>query len=177
MRADAVRNQERIRDAARSQIIEHGSDVSMDQIAKAAGVAVGTLYRHYPTKTALVQAILGEFLETLISRGEAAAVEVAPGEAMGRIIGILADFLEEAAKNSAIKEAANSLDAEYITPETAARGRIPLEKLLRAAEADGDLRPGVTADDIYLLFTSAPSSMPKPARDRWLDIVSAGIRA
>ena len=175
MRADAVRNQALILDAARAQITEHGSDVSMDQIAKAAGVAVGTLYRHYPTKKDLVQAVLIEFLDTLISWGEQAVASLRPGDALNQVRGVLANFLESASDDQAIKEAAGVLGADYFTPELAERGRVALDVLLTAAAADGDLRAGVTVDDIYLLMTSAPTSAEKPARDRWLEIVMAGI--
>lgn len=176
MRADAVRNQARILDAARAQITEHGSDVSMDQIAKAAGVAVGTLYRHYPTKKDLVQAVLVEFLDTLISWGEAAVAALKPGDALNQIRQVLANFLESASDDQAIKEAANVLGAEYFNADLDRRGRAALERLLSAAAADGDLREGVGVDDIYLLMMTAPTSAEKPAQERWLEIVTAGIR-
>jgi AcrR family transcriptional regulator len=54
MRADARRNRERILDAARATFSEHGADAQMDEIARRAGVGVGTLYRHFPTKDQLV---------------------------------------------------------------------------------------------------------------------------
>src|SRR3546814_16151001 len=102
MRADALRNQTRILDAAREQITEHGAEASMDQIARAAGVAVGTLYRHYPTKTDLVRAILSEYAEGLLVQAENAARSVsAPGEAMARIAGLLSAFLATASVNQA----------------------------------------------------------------------------
>ncbi len=57
-RADAIRNRAKILEAARQQITLHGPDVGMDQIAQAAGVAVGTLYRHFPTKNDLSSRLL-----------------------------------------------------------------------------------------------------------------------
>src|SRR3546814_16332903 len=97
MRADALRNQTRILDAAREQITEHGAEASMDQIARAAGVAVGTLYRHYPTQTDLVRAILSEYAECLlVQAGNATRSCSAPGEAMARNAGLLRAVLATA---------------------------------------------------------------------------------
>ncbi len=141
MRADAHRNQERIISAAREQITESGPEVSMDQIARAAGVAVGTLYRHYPTKTDLVQAILTETAAAILLRVEEAARSVTkPGDAVAWIERLLTDLLAEAATNQAIKAAAAVLGAGHATAEQEDRGRIAIESLLRAAQADGDIR-------------------------------------
>ena len=176
MRADARRNQERILSAAREQITESGSEVSMDQIARAAGVAVGTLYRHYPTKTDLVQAILTELSAAILVRVEEAARSVTkPGDAMTRIEQLLTDLLAEAATNQAIKEAAAVLGAGRATTEQEDRGRTAIESLLESAQADGDIRPGITADDVYLIMITAPASLEKASRDRWLKIILAGI--
>ena len=73
VRADAVRNREKIIAAAREQITRLGPDTAMDTIAAAAGVAVGTLYRHFPTKADLVDAIVEEHLEIMVTEVEAAA--------------------------------------------------------------------------------------------------------
>lgn len=176
MRSDALRNRARILDAAREQLTAHGSEVGMDQIAQAAGVAVGTLYRHFPTKRDLVQAVMTEFIHMLVDRGESAAASLGPGEAIDRITEIIKSFTEEAAKNRAIKEAANALGAPYFSDEMVERGRVAMEVLVTAAAADGDLRPDVSADDIFLMMTTAPSTATESARDRWLSIVTAGIR-
>ncbi|WP_374947536.1 TetR/AcrR family transcriptional regulator [Agreia sp.] len=177
MRADARRNQQRILAAARTQITEHGSDVSMGQIAKAAGVAVGTLYRHYPTKTDLVRAVLTEFLEALVVWAEASAASLrAPGDAMVRIETLLTDFMNEAALNQAVKEAAHALGAVDIASEQADRGQVALRALVASAQADDDLRLNITADDLYLMMISAPTNLEKSARDRWLHILVDGIR-
>ncbi len=177
VRADARRNQQRILAAARTQITEHGSDVSMGQIAKAAGVAVGTLYRHYPTKTDLVRAVLTEFLEALVVWAEASAASLrAPGDAMVRIETLLTDFMNEAALNQAVKEAAHALGAVDIASEQADRGQVALRALVASAQADDDLRLNITADDLYLMMISAPTNLEKSARDRWLHILVDGIR-
>lgn len=177
MRADALRNQVRILQAAKAQIAETGSDVSMDAIAKAAGVAVGTLYRHYPTKTDLVSAVLSEFSSRLVQRVvEAGRTLSLRGDAMAGIVELLTSFVDEAASNQAIKEAARVLDAAYLTPALEARGQAAVQVLIDAAIEDGDLRADITADDILILMLSAPGALPKPARDRWLELVFAGMR-
>src|SRR5689334_8476225 len=60
LRADARRNRERILAAARVACAEHGPAVQMDDVARRAGVGVGTVYRHFPTKDALIQALVAE---------------------------------------------------------------------------------------------------------------------
>jgi AcrR family transcriptional regulator len=176
MRADARRNQLRILSAAREQITEAGPDVSMDQIARAAGVAVGTLYRHYPTKTELVQAVLDEAANGLVLRVEEAARSVSkPGEAMAALEQLLADYLAEAATNQAIKTAAAALGAGD-PPTGEDRGRAAVRMLLSAAQADGDIRPEITPDDAYLIIATAPAALDEARRQRWLEIVLGGVR-
>ena len=64
LRADARRNRERILEAARYACAEHGSSVQMDDVARRAGVGVGTVYRHFPTKDALIEALVCEKMLT-----------------------------------------------------------------------------------------------------------------
>ena len=71
-RADARRNRKRILAAARQQFAEHGLDVHMEQIARAAGVGVGTVYRHFPAKEDLLQALADERFACFAERARAA---------------------------------------------------------------------------------------------------------
>ncbi|WP_308796337.1 TetR/AcrR family transcriptional regulator [Agromyces silvae] len=176
MRSDARRNQQRIVDAAREQISSHGPDVPMEQIAAVAGVGVGTLYRHYPTKADLVHAILTEYIESLIAQAEEAAQHLTrPSDAHRAIVALLQDFLETAATNRALKQAAAALNETHATVDQDDRARTALSALVASASADGDLNPGVTADDVLLLMNTAPTHLAPLERRRWLEICIAGI--
>nr|NLD40031.1 helix-turn-helix transcriptional regulator [Actinomycetales bacterium] len=113
VRADAARNRERILDTARAQITARGPDASIDEIAEAAGVAVGTLYRHFPTKTYLVAAVVGEQIEKLAALIERslARVESGAAEADHELLQLLRTVLDGAANNRALRAAALTLPA------------------------------------------------------------------
>jgi AcrR family transcriptional regulator len=70
MRADARRNVDRLLTAARQAFIEHGSDASLDEIARRAGVGPGTLYRHFPNRGALIEAVYRDGVATLCQTGD-----------------------------------------------------------------------------------------------------------
>ena len=178
MRADGRRNLARILEAAEADILEYGPDVSMTTIAEHAGVAVGTLYRHHPTKKALVEAVLVAVSARIVDRAEQAAARMtAPGDAMKQIQKFLAEFVEDAAANPGLKAAATAVDATIITPYQEERGLVALRQLVAAGQKDGDLRDFVHAEDIFLLMIVAPTTHPKPIRDRWLYLTLAGLRA
>src|SRR5216683_1737407 len=71
MRADAQRNYTRLLDAATAAFLEHGADdVSLEEIARRAGVGIGTLYRHFPTRQALLEAVYRDQVEALRARAD-----------------------------------------------------------------------------------------------------------
>ncbi|HWD06007.1 MAG TPA: helix-turn-helix domain-containing protein [Amycolatopsis sp.] len=178
LRADAVRNRKKILDAAREEITRLGPDVPMDTIAEAAGVAVGTLYRHFPTKTDLVTAVIGEHSELLAHAIEESAERVAGGaDAMSEISTLASDIVEAAAANRAVKVAAHNFGAEFATPDQESRARVAMTRLIKAAQRDGRLRDDLTADDFYLLLVTAPTDVEPPVRARWLKLFLAGFAA
>ena len=176
-RADAVRNRTKILDAARDQITRNGPDAGMDQIAAAAGVAVGTLYRQFPNKTDLVSAVISEYLGHVADDIEAAAGRVRAGaHAMDEITELLGRVLEASATDHAVKAAARALGADPSDQAAEDRAGAALGGLIQIAQADGDLHPDVTVDDFYLLISSAPTDQPADVRARWLTLVLPGLR-
>ncbi|MFC8660962.1 TetR/AcrR family transcriptional regulator [Streptomyces sp. NPDC057199] len=175
-RADAVRNRQKILAAAREQITLHGPDAGMDAIAAAAGVAVGTLYRHFPTKTDLVSAVVTEHMERVATDAEAAHARAASGsKAMDEITAFIGTVLEASANDHAVKAAAHALGAAPGTTEPEDRATAALASLITAAQADGDLHLDVTVRDFYLLITTAPTDQPPAVRARWLTLVLPGL--
>ncbi|AXG78248.1 TetR/AcrR family transcriptional regulator [Streptomyces paludis] len=175
-RADAVRNRKKILDAAGEQITAHGPDIGMDQIAAAASVAVGTLYRHFPTKTDLVAAVVAEYVARVADDAEATRARVKAGaRALAELTAFLSRVIEASATDRAVKAAAHALGAEPGDHTVEERAGAAVAALIRAGQDDGDIHPDVTVNDIYLLFSTAPTDRPAADRARWLALVTPGL--
>ncbi|HEY4017408.1 MAG TPA: helix-turn-helix domain-containing protein [Pseudonocardiaceae bacterium] len=176
LRADAVRNRAKILDAARAQITAHGPEVPMDAIADAAGVAVGTLYRHYPTKTALVAAVLAEHMGELARYTEEADARVAAGaDAMTELRALIVAIVDTAARDAAVKAAAQRFGAVFAGQAGEERAVRALQQLIDAAKAGGELHPDITIEDFVMLLATAPLDAPDQVRARWLTLLLPGL--
>ncbi|TDT97258.1 TetR family transcriptional regulator [Streptomyces sp. 846.5] len=178
LRADAVKNRRRILDAANRQITARGTEVPMETIAADARVAVGTLYRHFPTKHDLVAAILDAHVDAMTREAESTAERVEAGaEAFDELLAFARKIMETAAHNKAVKAAARELGT-YCEPDIdLERGLGALARILEAGKAAGDLRPDLTVDDFYLFFSTVPIDRPAPVRNRWFELMMDGFRA
>jgi AcrR family transcriptional regulator len=176
VRADAIRNRAKILDAARLQITVYGPGVGMDQIAVAAGVAVGTLYRHFPSKTDLVAAVVSEFVTQVADDTEAARARVEQGKsAFDELAGLLRGIVHASVTNQAVKAAAEALNADIDDSADLQRAFGALQSLIDAARADAAVRDDLSIDDFYLLVANAPTD-PSPAiLDRWVELMLFGI--
>ncbi|MFE5084148.1 TetR/AcrR family transcriptional regulator [Streptomyces mirabilis] len=175
-RADAVRNRRKILTAADEQITAHGPDVGMDEIAAAAGVAVGTLYRHFPTKTDLVAAVVAEYVARVADDAEAALGRVSTGtRALDELTAFLGRVIEASVTDRAVKAAAQALGAEPGDRTAEDRAGAAVAALIHAGQVAGDIHSDVTVNDIYLLFSTAPTDQPPVARARWLTLVVPGL--
>ena len=175
-RADAVRNRQKILDAAREQITLHGPEIGMDEIAAAAGVAVGTLYRHFPTKTDLVAAVIAEYVDDVAEHAQGALARATEcARAVDEIAAFLEYVVEASATDRAVKAAAQDLGATPTNKAGEDRATAALAELIQSGQHDGDIYPDVTVEDLYLLFTSAPTDREPTARARWLTLVLRGL--
>ncbi len=176
MRADAVRNRTRILDVARSLIAERGVTVGMDEIAAASGLAVGTLYRHFPTKRDLVVAALEDGLTHAADEIAAAASRVRSGGSSAReLTALLIDGEDADRRLHALKDAAGLLGHHSHSTPAMSRMTHAIEDLLSAGATRGQIREDVSAADIYLLLASLPRDESEERRQRWVHLMLAGI--
>src|SRR5512146_2062694 len=101
LRRDARENRDRTPDAARACFATHGVDASVEEIAQRAGVGMGTLYRRFPTKHALVEAVLEESLDAFVAAAEAALADPDPWRGFA---GFVERVLELHVENRAVRE-------------------------------------------------------------------------
>ena len=176
-RADAVRNRAGILKAARRLVTERGTDVAMGEIAREAGVAVGTLYRHFPNKADLLAAVVTQYVEVLAEDAQDAwaRVEAGRADAAQELLGFLERALEMISRSHAAKTVARALGAEveYAEPET--RATEALGRLIEAGRSSGRLRRDLTVSDLYILMVFYPGDGPAEVRRRWLELIRPGL--
>lgn len=180
-RADARRNRARILDAARTVLAEHGVEAGMDEIARRADVGVGTLYRHFPTKDALVEAIAADhFAELAELAGRALDADGTPGERF-------AEFMWSAAGRTRTDAAMAQVMAEqpHVLERVAGTRSALLERvdeLVRRAVASGELRPDASGDDVPAIMCGLGSVVAKERNrpgagwERYMTIALDGLR-
>jgi AcrR family transcriptional regulator len=184
LRSDAARNRRRILEVARQLIAQHGPGVTVDTIASHAGVAVGTIYRHHPTKAALVDAVIADSVKTIADATEMAVAAVragAPaGEELARVFRLVA---ERHAVDQSVKQAASTLgahdakDVSALTPGSPAHDAWQaIQELLAAAQRQAAVRSDLTPTDLLALLSGVPGIEHDAAiRSRYIDIVLTGI--
>jgi AcrR family transcriptional regulator len=172
LRADAQRNRDKVLRAAREAFAASGYGVPLDEIAARAGVGPGTVYRHFPTKEALFEAVVTARLEDLLEDGRRRARTDDPEAAF---FGFMARVAEEGMAKRDLP------DAIVASGPLREQFSAALDELLRRAQEAGAVRDGITTGDLIALlkglFASAKDE-PDPARyRRLLAVVTAGLRA
>ena len=172
-----MRNRTAILEAAKQLVTEQGAEVAMGEIARVAGVAVGTLYRHFPNKADLLAAVVNEYVEALADDAQDAwaRVEAGRSDAAQELLGFLERALEMISRSHAAKAVAQALGAqvEYSEPET--RATRALERLIGAGRASGRLRGDLAVSDLYILMVFYPGEAPVEVRRRWLELIRPGL--
>lgn len=184
MRADALRNRERLIDAARDALIEQGANAPLDDIARRAGVGIGTLYRRFPERTALLRQVALDLLRRSAHEGSTAlADEPDAFSALARYMHRALDLRIAAAMPVVVAQLEMDQDAELIAARRASVE--PLDQIIAGAHADGSLRPDVASGDIGLVLVRLTRPLPGPfppevnerLAHRHLDLVLAGLRS
>jgi AcrR family transcriptional regulator len=171
-RADARRNREKVLGAARDAFAASGFSVPLDEIAARAGVGPGTVYRHFPNKEALFEAVIAARIEDLIADARARADAENPGEAF---FGYLARIREESAAKRDLPDAI-SVPGPLTDALHAA-----LTVLLTRAQRAGAVRDDITTPDLIAAFKAAAAAFRDmsafPAtRERVFAIITDGLR-
>jgi AcrR family transcriptional regulator len=179
LRADAQRNRERLLVAAVRAFSAEGPDVTLDAIAKDAGVGIGTLYRHFPTRESLIDAAYRNELDRLCD----AAGELLRAMPSDKAIRSWMDhFVDYTRTKRGMADALRALIASGGNPFAHSRDRLSeaITSLLRAGAADESVRPDVEADDVLVSLSGVALATGEPARreqaGRLLDLLMDGLR-
>jgi AcrR family transcriptional regulator len=179
-RADARRNRKRILDAARLQFSEHGLDVHIERIAQAAGVGVGTVYRNFPTKEDLLQALVDERFAFFAEIARAGLEDPDPWRGFCTM---MRESARVTAEDRAVSEAMDQLPGVCECSADKVGLREAGSELVERAKATGKLRPDFQVEDIGSLMcglgraTAQRDSGPPPMSwERYVEILLAGLR-
>jgi AcrR family transcriptional regulator len=178
-RADALRNRERILEVAKAAFTRHGAATSLDDVAKRAKVGPGTLYRHFPTREALLEAVYKTEVEKLAAAQQKFADTLSPVEALRAWMTLFIDYI---AAKKIIAPALAALvgphpkfvEASYAQVHQAVRA------LVQRAIDSGDIRPDLDAVDLLRALVGVSSMSTgddwKQSAARLVDILIAGSR-
>jgi AcrR family transcriptional regulator len=177
-RADAERNRLRLMDVAKQAFTEHGGDVSLDEIAKRAGVGIGTLYRHFPTRDAMLQAVYRHEVEQLASAADTLLDTLQPLEALRAWLRLFAEYLGTKRIIAPVLSAATS-DNSALFAYSSNQVHVASERLLARAIDNGDVHKDIRAHDLlYAVFGFSKSNDQHewiPRAHRLIDILIAGL--
>jgi len=179
-RADALRNRERVLEAAKTVFSAGGPDASLDAVARQAGVGIGTLYRHFPTREALYEAVYRREVDQLGDLAEQLKAEASPVDALRRWMRCVVEFVAtKKGMSAALALAAHSpselhaYSFDRLTKAAAA--------LLDRAVATGEIRSDIGPDDLLRTLVGMCSMHDQPGWQarvlRLVDVLVDGLHA
>jgi AcrR family transcriptional regulator len=178
-RSDAQRNRERILDVAKDAFTRSGVNASLDEIAKEAGVGPGTLYRHFPTRETLLEAVYRTEMEKLASAEQKFAEELPPVEALRAWLLLFVDYI---AAKQLIAPALNALlgDPKKVFEASHARVWEAIRALVKRAIKSGDMRKDLDPIDLLRALIGVANVATSPdwqqSARRLVDILITGSR-
>lgn len=178
LRADARRNRDAVVAAARAAFAAAGDSVPLEGIARDAGVGIGTLYRHFPTREALVEAVYAAELDDVTASAPALLAELPPDAALRAWMDRYAEF--SARKRGMIGTLRAGWSAGRVTPGTRDRVNAAIGAILGAGKRSGAFRDDVEADDVTSMllgvFLATAASGPTGQTRRLLDLLVDAVR-
>lgn len=175
MRADAERNRARILAAAEEVFAELGAAASTEEVARRAGVAIGTVFRHFPTKNDLLAAIMKDLVQRFTHEVETLASQGDPATAL---FTFFSGLVEQAAAKKTVVEL---LDVDIQVDRQLQQLRAAIGDLLVRAQQAGAVRMDIQLDEVMALLTATSqgalrAGWDRDLRERTLGIVFAGLR-
>lgn len=175
LRADARRNRERIMEAARTAFADSGRSVQMDDVARLAGVGVGTLYRHFPTKEDLVVELVRETVQASTEAARTALTREDPGEAIEWLV---REHASKMARSRGLRDAMRVIEFGDENPWNSEEKRSHAEAVLVRARDAGAIRADIDVDDWQALMCGLSAAIASGAdAERQADFVLAAMRA
>jgi AcrR family transcriptional regulator len=178
MRADARKNYNRLLEIARDVVTEHGTDASMRDIARRAGVGLATLLRHFPTREALFEALLCTNLDALTQKAGELEKANRPDEALVSWFREMVAFTHGYSGVVALMARAHA-DPESALYATCAAVHSAGGRLLLRAQAEGTARTDINGDDLFALMSAlgwlADQPSLAPRADHLFDVIASAI--
>ena len=178
-RADSLRNRDQLLAAAKQAFAEIGAEAPLEEIARRAGLGIGTLYRHFPTRDALLAAVYQRELGQLCAAADALIAERPAGEALATWLNLLVDYM---ATKRVIAPALQASTGDGRQVYAASMGAVSaaLERLADAAREGGAMRPDITAQDLQRLMAGLTQGYDQPgwaeSARRLIGVLVAGLR-
>jgi AcrR family transcriptional regulator len=179
LRADARRNRDRLLEVAVRAFSQDGPDVTLEGIAREAGVGIGTLYRHFPTREALVEAAYRTELARLCDAVPDLLADQPADQALRAWMDRFVDYMTT---KRGMSEALRAVVASGVNPFAQSRDRLlgAVGALLGAAEKEGSVRSGVDPNDVLAGLSGVTLAAGQPEQrtqaGRLLDLLMDGLR-
>jgi AcrR family transcriptional regulator len=178
-RADSVRNRERVLEAAKAVFAAGGPEASLETVARRAGVGIGTLYRHFPTRQTLFEAVYRREVEQLVELAEQLGTDLPPLEALRRWMRANVAFVATKKGMSVALAIAVHASSDLTAYSMDRLGRALATLLRRAVEA-GAIRDDITAEDVLRTIVGLCYTHDKPGWQgnvlRLVDVFVDGMR-
>jgi AcrR family transcriptional regulator len=179
-RADSLRNREQLLEAAKAAFNTAGAEASLEEIARRAGVGIGTLYRHFPTRDALLAAVYRREVAQLSAAVDTLLASHEPVQALEAWLHLLIDYLATKRVIGPALRTATDGDGQAAYAASGPMIREAMDRLAQAAMERGAFRAEVTPDDLFRLLVGLSHGYDQPGWEasarRLVGILTAGLK-